>query len=513
MKRSLNSFSKTSSLSRAFLPLVITAVFLPLGVLLVLGINVLIDNDYWIYFLVGWGGLALIASIPLLFVQRKKSVEVVIDEDGLVDPSEAWNEYDLEVWEKLKVSISEILEKDSRWEILKEHSLELIYDTAGYYHGEGKRKELAFSIPELLLMVEELSRRYRSFLLTHVPLIENVNLSQMKMGYDNKKKVQNTLKSLSWLHDIYRVIRLTNVPVALLSELRSKLLGAIYSHVSKEVQFKLKKALLLEVSYAAIDLYSGRYKISDEDLPSSQVLQEDSTRIAAPLDPLRIALVGQVSSGKSSIVNALVGSIVAEVNKLPSTDKTTVYECELEGMEALRIVDLPGIDGNEKTQAALLKEVEHSDLVIWVLKANQPAKTLDSEFYARLEDFYGNEVNRQKRRPAFIGVLSQVDRLKPSSEWSPPYDYITPVNKKGRMIKDALAYNQCLLNLTTLIPVSVSEDKEHFNINELKRLIDQHFTNAIQTQLNRRRCETSKGIDVSAQFTRVFQAGKSLFRF
>lgn len=512
MKRSLNSFSKTSRLSKAFLPLTIATVVLPVGALLSLGIYALIDYDYWLYFLISWGGFALITSIPLLFVRRKKSAEIVIEGDSLVEPSVSWSEYDLEIWEKLRVSIAGMLEKDSRWEILKDHSLELIHDTAGYYHGEGKSRELAFSIPELLLMIEELSRRYRSFLLTHVPLIENVNLSQIKMGYDNKKKVQNTLKSLTWLHNIYRVVRLTNVPVAFLSELRSKLLGAIYDHVSKEVQLKLKKALLLEVSYVAIDLYNGRYKVSDEELPSSQIEKQDFSKIAAPLDPLRIALVGQVSSGKSSIVNALMGSIVAEINMLPSTDKATVYECNLDGMEALKIVDLPGIDGNKKTRTSLLKEVSCSDLVIWVLKANQPAKTLDLQFLAQLEAFYCMEENKKKRRPVFIGVLTQVDRLKPSSEWSPPYDYVNPKSNKAQTIKDALVYNQNLLNLTTLIPVSVCADKEHFNLSELKDLIDKYFSNAIQTQINRRRHEVAKGIDIPAQFTRIFHTGKSLFR-
>ena len=485
---------------------------MPLISLIGFGIYALIDYNFWIYFLGSWILLALITAIPLIFIKKIKQSPVSIEENDLVKPSEAWSDFDLQTWHGLEQAIFQLLEKDSSWEILKDHSLEIIHKTAGQYNGFGKRRELAFSIPELLLMVEELSRRYRSFLLTHVPFIENIELSQLKMGYDNKKRIQKTYTSAAWLHNIFRVARLVNFPTAIASELRSRVLSVIYNYVNNEVQLKLKRALLLEVAYVSIDLFGGRYKVSDVELPSSQIEKNDLEKIAAPLDPLRIAMVGQVSSGKTSVVNALTGSIVAEVNQLPSTNQALVYNCRLEDIDALKIVDLPGLDGETTTHSTIFNEVINSDLVIWVLKANQPARTLDSELLCALDDHYSQKKNETKKRPIIIGVLNQVDRLKPTSEWAPPYDLKKPTDKKSRVINEALTYNQELFGFKTLIPLSVGEDKEHFNLNELKYLIDKFFNEAIQTQLNRRRCEAASGVDLPAQFSRVFHAGKSLFR-
>lgn len=101
-----------------------------------------------------------------------------------------------------------------------------------------------------------------------------------------------------------------------------------------------------------------------------------------------IPVYGQTGSGKSSIINALVDAMVAEVNPLPSTRATTVHRCRIDGMEMAHLVDLPGLDGNEKTTRHLLKEVTGCDLIIWVLKANQPARSLDSDFKQQLDAFY-----------------------------------------------------------------------------------------------------------------------------
>jgi uncharacterized protein len=57
-------------------------------------------------------------------------------------------------------------------------------------------------------------------------------------------------------------------------------------------------------------------------------------------------------------------------------------------MEMVHLVDLPGLDGNEKTTKNLLKEVTSCDLIIWVLKANQPARSLDCDFKQQLDAFY-----------------------------------------------------------------------------------------------------------------------------
>jgi predicted GTPase len=362
-----------------------------------------------------------------------------------------------------------------------------------------------------LRMAEEISRRYRVILETHVPFIEDFSLSLLKQGYDKQEIVKSGFNKATWLWNIYRLVRIASPLTAVISEFRGQAINKLLSHVNAELQIKLKQALLQEVVSVAIDLYSGRFKVDDEGLGSSQSSQEDNNRRAAPLDPLRVCLVGQVSSGKSSVVNALTKRMVAEVNTLPSTDKVIVHECSFEGMDTLNLVDLPGFDGDKSTDKKLQKEVVNCDLVIWILKANQPARELDTGFKTLLDGYYEKEENRSRKRPIVVGVLNQVDRLSPVTEWHPPYELLAPQSEKGRTIKEAVDYNRELFDFETLLPLSVSEEKAFFNLGVLESLLDKHYNDGIQAQLNRRRNEAADNFELTDQAKRIYQSGKSLF--
>ncbi len=78
------------------------------------------------------------------------------------------------------------------------------------------------------------------------------------------------------------------------------------------MQYAAKQALLDEVAAVAIDLYSGRFSIEDGAAKASDVSELDEQRFAPELEPVRIVLVEQTSSGKSSLINALKQELVAE---------------------------------------------------------------------------------------------------------------------------------------------------------------------------------------------------------
>jgi predicted GTPase len=270
---------------------------------------------------------------------------------------------------------------------------------------------------------------------------------------------------------------------------------------------------LQDVLSVAIDLYSGRFEIAVDELPAtSRTADEDKKRVAAPLEPLRLCLIGQVSAGKSSIVNALKGAMAAEVDQLPTTNAVTVYECHAEGETVLHLVDLPGIDGSLHTHELLLRELTRSDLVLWVLKANQPAKQLDVALKQSVDDFYREQKNRSRKKPTIIGVVNQVDRLNPVAEWHPPYDLTINNSAKVRIMNNAVCYNQEQLSLATMIPLCVAEHKPHFNVATLLHHIDTHYAAAMQTQLNRRQREATDGVDPVKQLKRLGKSVHSLFK-
>ncbi len=508
MKPLLTGIKTTQRLSPAVMPLLAVALILPLLMLGLFGLIALIDYGYILHFVALLAFCALLVT-ALRYIQGRSSPETAsLPEGDLVTASADWSDYDTLVWDRLNRKIAEQLQENAEWGQLQEHALALIRAAAENYHDKGNRKELAFSIPELLMMVEEISRRYRLLLKSHVPFIENTRLSLLVQGYDNKEKLKAHFRSAKWVWNSYRMLRLVNPLTAVLAELRSQVIGKMMTQVSTEFQLKLKQALLQEAVSVAIDLYSGRFRAAE----LQQVTQpQDRGNMAQPLDPLRICFVGQTGSGKSSIVNALVDTMVAEVNPLPSTSATTVHQCRIEGMDMVHLVDLPGLDGDSKTTKNLLKEVTSSDLIIWVLKANQPARSLDCDFKQQLDAFYLETDQRSRKRPDIIGVLNQVDRLPPVQQWHPPVDLEHPDTPKEKAIKAALEHNRDLLGFNELIPLAVAENKQACNLGELKMLLDRHYQQGLQTQLNRRRIEAGGVGSISAQAGRLYQSGRSLF--
>lgn len=56
-------------------------------------------------------------------------------------------------------------------------------------------------------------------------------------------------------------------------------------------------------------------------------------------EPLRLLVLGQVSSGKSSLINALFGDTKSAVSILPTTSEITPYILERDGLQQAIILD------------------------------------------------------------------------------------------------------------------------------------------------------------------------------
>ncbi|PSU34354.1 GTPase family protein [Photobacterium lutimaris] len=503
MKKTINSVSLLTRISSGVAPLVFASLIIPVFVLAGWGLFRIIQDDQWLFLsvLIASSSLVVIAGAISLRKMRRQSSEEGIRLGGDYDvaPSGEWGEFDLEVWHVLNPAIAHHLEQDDSWLGLREHALALSMAVASQYYPERDTQALSFTAPEFLLMLEKVSHRYRLFLLNHIPFAETLKLSYFQQGYQHKEKLGAAKK----FYDVYRVFR-AMTPAGLVAEARGQLLGRLFDEVSEEVQHNLKKVLLQEVLSVAIDLYSGRYKAAEGELNNSDT---DSEHFAEELKPLRVAIVGQVSAGKSSLVNTFVGNMVAEVSAIPSTENIVVHRCYVDGIDIIHLVDLPGIDGQESTNKRLIKQMAQSDIVLWVLKANQPARKSDVILRQQFDEHYQQAENRSRKKPKIVMVLNQVDRLSPASEWQPPYDLSAPQSAKANTIKAALDFNKAQLMPDDDVIVAMPPNEQPYNMDCLAEALLSAFQDGVNTQLNRRRIE-HKSDALTKQAKRLYRLGK-----
>jgi tRNA modification GTPase len=163
----------------------------------------------------------------------------------------------------------------------------------------------------------------------------------------------------------------------------------------------------------------------DEDippLPGAQA-QERLVRLAGPVqeladtfqtgrilrEGLRICIVGRPNAGKSSLLNALLGSERAIVCAEPGTTRDTIEEpCDLDGLPAV-LVDTAGLghDSTAPADAESLRRTQRalraSDLAFLVVDGSRPVAADDEAAHRRVL-----ESSAAEGRPV-ITVLSKAD--------------------------------------------------------------------------------------------------------
>ena len=81
---------------------------------------------------------------------------------------------------------------------------------------------------------------------------------------------------------------------------------------------------------------------------------------------------------------------------------------------------------------------------------------------------------------------------------------------KGKIILDAVNYNQNLMKSDIIIPLSISSEKLTYNLDVLQEKIQEVYQEGINTQLNRRRIDGDR-IDYTEQAQRLYRLGKLVF--
>jgi predicted GTPase len=227
-----------------------------------------------------------------------------------------------------------------------------------------------------------------------------------------------------------------------------------------------------------------------------------------------LLVLGQVKAGKSSFINALLGERRAATDLLPATNAVSRYELQPKDIPTrLVLLDSAGYGHTgpkEDELRATEDAAKKADLLLLVMHAMNPARQADLDMLRRLREWYAS--HPELRMPPVLGVMTHIDLLSPSLEWSPPYHWPEPKRTKEQSIKEAWEAIREPLGpyMVGIVPVCTAAGKE-YGIEEwflptLAELLDEALAVALLRVLHAE-ADTRK---VRKIFSQLLAAGKEV---
>jgi uncharacterized protein len=342
------------------------------------------------------------------------------------------------------------------------------------YAPEDDLARLNFTIPEMLLMSEEMAQRLRQVLLTEFPVLRRVSVSRAIKGYHVFNPVMQRGRRL---YVVWRLLRAFNPVHALVAEARGLVFDQMLDTLGSRAKAIAAGLMVREAGEAAILLYSGGYRLRLEEFQANA----PPPRPSVVPGPLTLLIAGQLNAGKSSLLNALLGS--PQVPTGLATPRSGFVPFELHHPQAgsLVLVDSPGVGSEPSRQ--WIEQARAADLVIWVAAANRADRGADQRALRRLRELC--QQDPRLRAVPVVAALAFADRLDPPLEWCPPYDPLSGQRPKERSMRAALEAAAAALALPPqrCALVAVEYPERAWNLEGLWRVIHEALPEARQKQL------------------------------
>jgi predicted GTPase len=410
-------------------------------------------------------------------------------------PAETWPDSGRQAWEEVDKIARRVQDEDlpldqpqRLWAVVRE----VLDVVARQYHPKSKRAALEIPVPNVLRIVELVARDLREAFAEQVPGAHILTLHDFS-------RLRRLAAWAGQLYFVYKVAVFGFSPLAgLLRELRDAASGRLAGDSGSEIKRWAVGFCVRKTGYYAIQLYSGHLALDDLQREKYQTPQSRGDAQAAEAqqdrldeEPLRILVLGQVKSGKSSLVNALFGEVRAAVDVVPRTRQVEPYVLAAEGDSPIFaantaiskeqahsaakigtvprerspraiVLDTAGYDTRQDPQAVfdpLREAILTADLLLLACSAGSAARSADRRLLDEIRGFYQREPDRIA--PPLVVALTHVDQLRPRTEWNPPYNLLQPGGEKARQIADAVlavAEDLALAADQLVIPVCLRPD-------------------------------------------------------
>ncbi|MEZ6144920.1 MAG: GTPase [Planctomycetaceae bacterium] len=342
----------------------------------------------------------------------------------------------------------------------------LAMELARLYHPKAADPLDQLTVPEVLAAIRLAGDDMERWMLESVPGSRMLTIRHWQL-LQSAPEWANKLSEATWVASV-----LLN-PANIVRYLASRWTwGPVSEQIQSEVLAVVYLRFIRQVGYYLIEMNSGRLR-GGADAYRAAFGQRGQTDRPFDVDrdskftdspPITISLVGQVSSGKSSLINRLTGQVQAAVDILPETKQVQRYQYSVgQPPVTVTLLDTPGYgeSGASKEQIRHIQQaLEVSDAALLVMDAHSPAREADRVTLEQLREVYASQLHLKP--PPVVGVLTHVDLLSPPLEWSPPYDWRTPASTKAKSLHDAVDYTMEVFkaSLKEVVPVCTDAREE-----------------------------------------------------
>ncbi len=172
-----------------------------------------------------------------------------------------------------------------------------------------------------------------------------------------------------------------------------------------------------------------------------------------------VGFMGKTGVGKSSLCNSLFGREIAPINDVEACTRETKEIIINVGTNGIKLIDIPGVGESQErdTEYAALynKLLPELDIILWVLKGDDRAFSVDEQFYNRVV-----RPHLDQNKPYFF-VLNQIDKVEPFREWN--IDKNSPGQRQSENINKKVAYVADCFNIPKSKVIGVSAN-ENYNL-------------------------------------------------